>query len=151
VFWNKKTVCRSWLQKSIFLATKIIYADSTEMENNFFKKIYILTLCNFWYRSYSCHNTQHIQKLDTEDICNLRYCRSRFFTFLFFMQKLSGTSWGKNNKSCRIFHLESNKIGFAFFWFFYDFLRILPISAYHKYYSSYNLSLRPLDFLQVHN
>jgi hypothetical protein len=33
----------------------------------------------------------------------LRYCRSRFFTFLFFMQKLSRTSSCKNNKCCRIF------------------------------------------------
>jgi hypothetical protein len=34
------------------------------------------------------------------------------------MQKLLGTSSGKNNKSCRIFHNESNKFGFAFFWFY---------------------------------
>jgi hypothetical protein len=32
----------------LFLATKkIIYADSAEMENIFYKKIYIITLCNF--------------------------------------------------------------------------------------------------------
>jgi hypothetical protein len=31
------------------------------------------------------------------------------------MQNLSGTSSGKNNKSCSIFHNESNKISFAFF------------------------------------
>jgi hypothetical protein len=30
------------------------------------------------------------------------------------MQKHSGTSSSKNNKSCRIFHIESNKIDFAF-------------------------------------
>jgi hypothetical protein len=44
------------------------------------------------------------------------------------MQKLSGTSSGKNNKSCGIFHHESNKIGFAFFLifvrFFMQFIRI---------------------------
>jgi hypothetical protein len=61
--------------------------------------------------------TQHIQKLATEDLWFLRYCRSRFFTFVFFMQKLTGISSGKNNKSCRIIHHESNKIGFAFFRF----------------------------------
>jgi hypothetical protein len=33
------------------------------------------------------------------------------------MQKLSGISLGKNNKSCGIFHREPNKIGFAFFYF----------------------------------
>jgi hypothetical protein len=31
----------------IILTTKIIYVDSAEMENNFYKKIYIITLCNF--------------------------------------------------------------------------------------------------------
>jgi hypothetical protein len=37
----------------LFLDTKIIYADSVEMENNFSKKIDNITWCNFWYRSYS--------------------------------------------------------------------------------------------------
>jgi hypothetical protein len=32
----------------LFLATEIIYADSAEVENNFYKKIYIITLCNVW-------------------------------------------------------------------------------------------------------
>jgi hypothetical protein len=41
------------------------------------------------------------------------------------MQKLTGISSGQNNKSCRIIHHESNKIGRAFFCFFYDFLRNL--------------------------
>jgi hypothetical protein len=77
------------------------------MENNFYKKIYIITLWNF--------GTGAIQKLAIEDIWILRYGRSRVFTFLFFMQKLSGNSSGKNNKSCRIFHSEANKIGFALF------------------------------------
>jgi hypothetical protein len=87
------------------------------MEKNLYKTIYYITLCNSWHRSLSWPNTQHIQKLATEDLYNLRYCRSRFFTFVFFMQKLTGISSGKNNKSCRIFHHESNKIDFAFFWF----------------------------------
>jgi hypothetical protein len=59
----------------------------------------------------------------------LRYCRSRFFTFVFFMQNLSGICSGKNNRSCRIIHKESNKIGFAFFRFFYDFIRNLQDTA----------------------
>jgi hypothetical protein len=37
----------------LFLATKIIYEDSAEMENNFYKNIHNITLCNFWYRSES--------------------------------------------------------------------------------------------------
>jgi hypothetical protein len=45
----------------------------------------------------------------------LRYCRSSVFTFVFFKQKVTGISSGKNNKGCRIFHNESNKIGLAFF------------------------------------
>jgi hypothetical protein len=39
----------------------------------------------------------------------LRYIRSRVFTFLFSMQKLSGTISGKNNKSCGIIHNKSKK------------------------------------------
>jgi hypothetical protein len=58
--------------------------------------------------------TQHIQILDTEDLWILRYSRSRVFTFLFFMLKILGNSSVKNNKSCRIFRSEYNKIGFAF-------------------------------------
>jgi hypothetical protein len=50
------------------------------------------------------------------------------------MQKLSGTSSGKNNKSCGIFYRESNKIGFSFIWSFYDFLRNLQESAKWLYY-----------------
>jgi hypothetical protein len=61
------------------------------------------------------------------------------------MHKLSGTRSSKNNKSCRILHNESNKIEFAFFWFFYDFLQILQDSANHNHYWSYNFSLRPLE------
>jgi hypothetical protein len=35
----------------IIFATKVIFADSAEMENNFYKMIYNITLCDFWYRS----------------------------------------------------------------------------------------------------
>jgi hypothetical protein len=45
------------------------------------------------------------------------------------MQKLSGISSRKNNKSCGIIHLESNKTGFAFLLFFYGFLRNLQQTA----------------------
>jgi hypothetical protein len=50
------------------------------------------------------------------------------------MQKLSGTSSGKNNKNCGIFHHKSNKTEIAFFWFFYDFIWILQESAKWLYY-----------------
>jgi hypothetical protein len=45
------------------------------------------------------------------------------------MQKLSGKSMVVLCKRCSTFHNKSNKIGYAFFWFFYDFLRILQYSA----------------------
>jgi hypothetical protein len=35
----------------IFLAKKIIYADPAEMENNFYKMLYNITLRNYWYMS----------------------------------------------------------------------------------------------------
>jgi hypothetical protein len=114
------------------------------MEKHFYKKIYIIALCNFWHRSLSWPNTQHIQKLATEDIWFLRYCRSRFFTFVCFMRKLTVISLGQNNKSCRIIHHEANKIGFTFFWFFCDFLRNLQESANPKYYLSCDFADRPL-------
>jgi hypothetical protein len=63
------------------------------------------------------------------------------------MQKLSGTSSGKNNKSCRIFHIESNKIGFPFLWFFCDFLRILQESAKWLYYLRFTFAAGPWKIL----
>jgi hypothetical protein len=45
------------------------------------------------------------------------------------MLKLTGISSGQNNKSCGIFHPESNNIGFTFFRFFCDFLRNLQETA----------------------
>jgi hypothetical protein len=45
------------------------------------------------------------------------------------MQKLSGKSIYKFYKSCRDFHQESNKIEFAFFYGFYDFIQNLQESA----------------------
>jgi hypothetical protein len=39
------------------------------------------------------------------------------------MQQLPENNLDKFNKSCSTFHQESNKIGFAFFWFFYNFLQ----------------------------
>jgi hypothetical protein len=115
------------------------------MEKHFYKKIYIITLCTFWHRSYPWPNTQHIQKLATEDLYILRYCRSRFFTFVFLMQKLSGISSDKNNKSCRIIHHESNKIGFTFFWCFCDFLCNLQESAKLQHYWRYTFARKPLE------
>jgi hypothetical protein len=51
-----------------------------------------------------------------------------FFTFLFFLPKISRNRLGEYNKSCSTLHQESNKIGSAFFCFFYDFLENLQDS-----------------------
>jgi hypothetical protein len=40
------------------------------------------------------------------------------------MQQLSGKPLDKLYNGCRIFHQKCNKIGFAFFCFFYDFYGI---------------------------
>jgi hypothetical protein len=50
-------------------------------------------------------------------------------------------------KSCRTFHKESNEIGFAFFWFFYDFLRIFKVSAKALYYLRFCFTGRSLELL----
>jgi hypothetical protein len=117
------------------------------MEKYFYKKIYITNLSNFWHRSYSWSNTQHIQTLATEELYILSYCRSRIFTFVFFMHKLTGISSVQNNKSCRITYNGSNKIGFTFFWLFCDFLRNLQESAHPKYYLGCHIADRPLRLL----
>jgi hypothetical protein len=80
----------------------------------------------------TCHTTY--PKLATEGSWILRYHRSRFFTFLFFMPKLSGNSLDKFNKSCIALHQTSRKVDFAFFRFFYDFLETLQESAIWQYY-----------------
>jgi hypothetical protein len=54
------------------------------------------------------------------------------FTFLFLMPKILVNDSGKHNKSCRIFHNESNKIKFAFSEFstiFYAFYKIQQITT----------------------
>jgi hypothetical protein len=48
-------------------------------------------------------------------------------------------------KSYRIFHKESNKIRFVFFWFFYDFLRIFKVSAKALYHLRLSFTGRPLE------
>jgi hypothetical protein len=63
------------------------------------------------------------------------------------MQKLSGNSSSKNNKCCSVFHHESYKIGFAFFWIFYDFLWILQESTKWLYYLRCGFADRPLEKL----
>jgi hypothetical protein len=67
------------------------------------------------------------------------------------MQKLTGISSGKKNKSCRIFHHESNKIGFAFFWFLYDFLRNLQETAKSQVLFKNHFAVRPFKFSEFHN
>jgi hypothetical protein len=67
------------------------------------------------------------------------------------MQTLSRNGSGKNNKSCRIFHNESNKFEFAFLQIFYDFLRILQDWQFTTTIEDALLRLDPWNFLQSLN
>jgi hypothetical protein len=58
-----------------------------------------------------------------------------------------GTSSGKNNKSCLIFHNETSTIGFEFFCFLYDFLRNLQDSAKQQHYWRSAFAPGSLEFL----
>jgi hypothetical protein len=69
------------------------------------------------------------------------------------MQILSRNSSGKNNRSCSTFDQESIKIGFAFFWIFYDFIWIFQESTRHIYYLRCRFArnnLEVFDSLQIH-
>jgi hypothetical protein len=61
------------------------------------------------------------------------------------MLKISRIRPCEYNKSCSIFHNESNKIEFAFFWIFYDFIENLQDSSNWEYYWSFNFADRPLE------
>jgi hypothetical protein len=50
-FDNTRQCAQVELKNINILARKIIYADLAKMEKHFYKKIYIITLCNFWHRS----------------------------------------------------------------------------------------------------
>jgi hypothetical protein len=54
----------------------------------------------------------------------LQYNRSRLNYFQFFMQKLSHKSIYNLYKSFSSLHKETNKFGFIFFWFFFNFYGI---------------------------
>jgi hypothetical protein len=53
------------------------------------------------------------------------------------------------HKSCRVSYKESNKIGFAIFWFIFDFLRNLQHQPETIYYLRIKLSNRPLEVFQI--
>jgi hypothetical protein len=59
------------------------------------------------------------------------------------MQKLTGISSGKNNKSCRIFHHKPNKLVLHFSDFYTIFYTIYKNQPNHKYYLSYPLQKDP--------
>jgi hypothetical protein len=63
------------------------------------------------------------------------------------MPKIFGNSLGNYNKSYCTFHQESNKIGFAFFWIFYDFLQNLQVSAINQTLFKMQVSTKPLKVL----
>jgi hypothetical protein len=65
------------------------------------------------------------------------------------MQNLPRKSIVMLHKSCRFFHKESNKIGFASFWFLYSFLCIFQDSAKHIHYFRSGFSIRPLEVFRT--
>jgi hypothetical protein len=88
-------------------------------------------------------------KLDTEDLQILSYGRSKFFTFLFFMIQISRIRPCENNKSCSILHNKSNKICFEIFRIFYEFLRILQVSAQGSSLLKIQFAPKPLEKLNA--
>jgi hypothetical protein len=65
------------------------------------------------------------------------------------MLKISRIGLCEYNKSCISFHNESNKIEFAFFWIFYDFLRILQVSAIHNHYLEIHFAPGALEIFKT--
>jgi hypothetical protein len=67
------------------------------------------------------------------------------------MLKIFGIKPCKNNKSCGISLPDPNKISLVFFLFFYNFLRILQLSAKALILFKNHFAVRPLKFSAVHN
>jgi hypothetical protein len=64
------------------------------------------------------------------------------------MQNLSVKSMVMFYKSCRVFHKETNKTGFAFFWFLCEFLWNLQDSAKSINYLRFPFACRSLETFQ---
>jgi hypothetical protein len=77
--------------------------------------------------------------------------RSRDFTFQFFKQNLKLKSIHMFRESCTFGYTEHNKIGFAIFGFFFDFLRILQGAAETQKGVKILITSRPLEDLKAHN
>jgi hypothetical protein len=67
------------------------------------------------------------------------------------MLKISRIRPCEYNKSCSIFHHEFNKVYFAIFCIFYEFLHILQVSAKGVSLLKIHLSTGSLDFLIPYN
>jgi hypothetical protein len=76
----------------------------------------------------------YIQKLAPEDIWFLRYCRSRFFTFVFFMQKLTELAQARITKVVGYFTMNPTKLVFHFSHFSVIFYAIYKNQSELKYY-----------------
>jgi hypothetical protein len=86
-------------------------------------------LCKFLCRASTWHYSQHIQKPGHDHMYIWNHNRSRLKGFQFFLQQLSLKSRVMLHKSCRVTHMETNKIGFTFFCFsviLYDFSKFWP-------------------------
>jgi hypothetical protein len=85
-------------------------------------------------------------KISHIGLVDLRYTRSRFFIFLFFMRKLSGKSINKLYKSCSVFHQESKKLDLHFSEFSTIFYRIYKIQHLHPRSRRNGFANRSSDF-----
>jgi hypothetical protein len=85
---SQDSVHKLGLRTWIYLTWKIIYSVLSEIEKHFYKKMYMITLCNFWHSIYSYPNSQHIQNLATEKLYISSYNRSKYNTFVIFLPKL---------------------------------------------------------------
>jgi hypothetical protein len=114
-------------------------------QNDFYKNISAVTLRNVWCGDQSWHGVQHIQNPAQDHLWILQKHKPKYFTFLFFKQKLRLKSIYTSGESCSSCYTKHNKIRFAIFGFFCNLLWILQVSAKtHK--GVRNLfARRPLD------
>jgi hypothetical protein len=80
----------------------------------------------------------------------LSYGRSRYFTILFFILKISRNRTCENNKSCSIYHRESYKIGFVFSEFYTIFYTFYKNQQNCNTIEDVVLRLGPCNFSESH-
>jgi hypothetical protein len=96
--------------------------------------------------------THNISKIQLQSTCIFWDTPDLDFQFCIFHARTTTKTVFMIYESCSVFHKEYNKIVFAFFWLFYDFLRISQESANLLHYlriCSARRSSEVFDFLQM--